>query len=224
MAMSLMQIIFAARRDLDDMRGRQWKDDELKGWAQEAHLMVWSELLRKVELYGSREDDITYAASQRHVDLPTALGVTSTVARVHSVADVSDGEPGTSLEPGVYLDQFDANPDGPAKWFLYGTPMQLGITPVPSSGRTLRIMWTPTPTPMADLDDTPDGVPEELQQAIVALVVMKAKQRVGDGDVPVSSTVGMYLNAVPAATRRQNQASRRVRILDPFELLPGGRT
>jgi len=239
-AMSFMEIIQASRRDLDDANGRQFRDQEIKGWAREAHLLVWSELITRVELYGAEETDITYPASTRNLDLATALSTADTVAKVHSVADVTnatDNDPGVYMEPAVYLDQFDGagvasststygSIVGRQHYYVFGSPMQFGVFgPLPDETLTLRILWTPVPAAMADLSDTPAGVPEELHPAIVAGVVKLAKLRVGDQQGGQDARMAGYMgSALSGTTRRQNQQSRRVRIVDRRELLPGGRT
>jgi len=224
--MTLMEILAAARRDLDDKRGRQWKDDELKGWARESQLEVWSALFRRNELVGAEEGSITYAGNTRHLDVAAALGTSDVVHALHSVADISDGEPGVSLEPGTYDEQHDGDDyRGPARWYLYGSPFRLGLYPVPDETRTLRLLWTAKPALMQQLDDEPDGVPEELHPAIVALLCRLAKVRVGEDGAAEAQRAATHLTAVlPAASRRQAAKSRRVRIVYTPEFLPRERS
>lgn len=230
-AMTFMELIQAVQRDLDDRKERQFKVAEIKGWLREGHRMVWAAILQTDEGYGSTESDVTYPAATRHSPLVTLLGTSLAVYKINSIADVtgiSGSDPGVSLDPITYLehldygqedDRYGRRSDGYRRaYYLYGTPMRIGLVPVPSSAITLRVLWTPSLTQMTDLDDTPDGVPEELHDAIVAHAVRLAKMRIGEPDTDQEQRIaGLTAVMGQSADRRQRQESRRVRIIDRHE-------
>lgn len=95
---------------------------------------------------------LTWAASQPTLELPAGLVGKTVVAFV----DITDGEPGGRLGPGVDFAYRDNN-----------TLVWLPNTTGPTTARTLRVFYEAVHVPMQADSDVPTIIPEQFHQLIV---------------------------------------------------------
>jgi hypothetical protein len=238
--LTLKEMTAMVARDLDDRRFRRTSAEDVQSVLREGHRHVWRTVVESGERYGAVEEDATWPADTRHVQLDTLLAAgTQSVALVHSVADVTGNTSGSGwqLEKASYADQFgtdssDRRTDfrirgrgAPLSYFTYGSPLRLGVFPIQSSTLTLRVLWLPSLTPMVDQDDTPQGVPRDAQEGIVVYAVNVIRGIIegapSQADELRLARIGSTVE--PFIDNRARQSSRRVRMADKASVLRHGR-
>lgn len=232
-ALTLGDMVRQVQQDLDDRKERQWKVEEIRRWLNEGYRMVWREILQVDEHYAGVETTFSYTTSTRHLNLGTTIDATGStkIYKIHAVWDAtgaSSSNVGTLLRPIKYLDQSDyidselerqtSNVSSDRAYFVFGDPMNFGLVPVPSSARTIRILYTAHITPMSELDSTPAGVPEDNQDAIIAYACRMARSRVKEDTKQDEMRYAQLSNMHKRSTEdRSRQRSRHVHVADPSD-------
>ena len=232
-ALTLGDMIRQVQQDLDDRKERQWKVEEIRRWLNEGYRLVWREILQVDEHYAGVETTFSYTGSTRHLALGTTIDSTGAtkIYKIHGVWDAtnaSSSNVGTLLRPIKYLDQADyadsglerqtGNDSSARAYFVFGDPMNFGLTPVPAGSRTIRILYTPHITSMNELDSSPVGVPEDNQDAIIAYACKMARSRVKEDTQPDELRYAQLSNMNKrSAEDRNRQRSRHVHVADPSD-------
>ena len=231
-ALTLGDMVRQVQQDLDDRKERQWKVEEIRRWINEGYRLVWREILQVDEHYAAIEETFSYTSSTRHLNLNTTVDSTGAtkIYKIHGVWDATDASStyvGTLLRPIKYIDQADydsglerqtGNDSSGLAYFVFGDPINFGLAPVPSSARTIRILYTPHITAMSELDSTPAGVPEDNQDAIIAYACKMARARVKEDTQQDEMRYAQLSNMNKrSAEDRSRQRSRHVHVADPSD-------
>ena len=226
--MQLSEMVLAVRDDIDEAAAAFWSDALIKRYINRAYKWARFKVMAFDAGFFERETTVTYPADTRQILLSKidAGEFDTDPDRILLVEDISTGankplqmDRITKFDEELYRDKGEVFIDSRYKsvpgYYITSaatggqpaTGTAIGLRPIPSGSRTIRITYVAGAADLSADADKPD-LPLPFHEVIVLRAVVLAKKReeapVGDYEIELQRVLQDAINAVDGTGRRRS--------------------